>query len=134
MRPRVTEPQLMLAIILFVVFAFLMQGRAHGAEYKVEDKSYAVMGVTGVRSLPQFYVGDIVLTDKEQAYDLAYALNRAHEERTTKKTFKRVEYRTKKGDVVGTCDCPESGRCPNMREGDRMVTLPIEEKNWWGCK
>lgn len=27
---RPSEPQLMLAIILFAVFAFLMQGRAHG--------------------------------------------------------------------------------------------------------
>lgn len=53
MRTRPTEPQLMLVIILFVVFAFLMQGMAHGEgglgngirpndSYRVSNTSFTI--------------------------------------------------------------------------------------------
>jgi hypothetical protein len=66
----------------------LLSGVAWAGPYKVEDKSYDVAGAYGPRRLPQFYVGDIVLTDKEQAEDFAFMLNEAHERRTRKVEFK----------------------------------------------
>lgn len=77
---RVSEPQLMLAIILFVVFAFLMQGRAHGEYVYFTYGSKAGKG-NYVVAREQSKQG-IWTPDKEQARDLAYALNWAHEKRT----------------------------------------------------
>lgn len=79
----------MLVIILFVVFAFLMQGRAHGEGglgNGIVPDEYAVYGseagkgnyVVALRSAKR----GIWVADQKLAEDLAFALNRAHEERT----------------------------------------------------
>lgn len=82
MKNKHSEIGLMTVILLFVVFAFLMQGRAHGAgPYKVKEsqgyvgKYWSIAPSSGVV---------LMVGSKEMAEDLAYALNRAREERTCK--------------------------------------------------
>ena len=114
MRTRPTEPQLMLAIILFVVFAFLMQGRAHGAgPYKVEVSTAEYLEGT----VYWFDVGPFSMKApmssagrkevREFSEDLAYALNRAHEERTDT----ACSYTEKMGSIYRKTywDCTETG-------------------------
>lgn len=57
MRIKPTEPQLMLVIILFVVFAFLMQGRAHGYEIRIGTITFSGQcTVTVPMDRPEFEV------------------------------------------------------------------------------
>lgn len=96
MRHRPTEPQLMLIVILFTVFAFAMQAHGEGGlgngirpeeKYQVEEVDSSMVGkyyrIHGVE-IPAIWRS----LDKEPLEDLAYALNRAHEERTCGKKRK----------------------------------------------
>lgn len=107
---RVSEMHLITLILLFVVFAFLMQGRAHGGvkpqgawvesgewpsrdrgagPYKAEcrktrdiEKKLSIQTIFG-----GCFVGGVRVSDDEKdkdfAEDIAFALNLAHEQRTT---------------------------------------------------
>ena len=121
MKNKHSEIGLMTVILLFVVFAFLMQGRAHGAEtehWKATKYPSCMSGPCVVLE----YDGHYVDSHNDEPYyreamkDLAYALNRAHEERVGIEVKGLRPMKTKEEWIVPVSYCPGSG-CPEFETG-----------------
>lgn len=100
-------------VILFAVFAFLMQGRAHGAElYRVDviKDAFCYADMTLMRTIcrDEYLVENMRFTHKDTAYDLAFALNQAHRQRTKPVSRKKKQI-PEPSDV--TCFSNQPGYC-----------------------